>query len=90
MNTEKNENRFRHSRFTQKRIEEAAKELNLMLKAFEADALMRQDIIDDLRRELEIEKRSKEELLAWIKKADEIGDHSHASTMIQAWGLIQK
>tara|TARA_R100000479_G_scaffold171408_1_gene114975 strand:- start:208 stop:348 length:141 start_codon:yes stop_codon:yes gene_type:complete len=39
MNTEKNENKIRHSRFTQKRIEEATKQLNLVVKAFEADLL---------------------------------------------------
>ena len=90
MNTEKNENKIMPSRFTQKRIEEATLHLKKVMKAFEADLIYRQDIIDDLRKDIEIEKRSKEELLAWIKKADEIGDHHHASTMSKAWDLIQK
>ena len=97
MNTEKNENEnklttngIRHSRFTQKRIEATQKELASLLKAFDAELRVAQDVIKDLHKDIEIEKRSKEELLAWIKKADEIGDHHHASIMIQAWGLVEK
>jgi hypothetical protein len=80
----------RHSRFTQKRIEATQKELASLLKAFDAELRVAQDVIKDLHKDIEIEKRSKEELLDWIKKADEIGDHHHASTMTKAWLLVEQ
>ena len=75
--------RIRHSRFTQKRIEEATKQINLVMKGFEGDSMMLQDTIDDLRKELEIQKNYAQDLSNWIKKADEIywAKHKACSTM---------
>lgn len=90
---------IRHSRFTQKKIDEAAKKLNSMLKAIEGDSRMLQDTIDDLRKDLEVEKRSREELVNWINKADEIywAKHKgterqfiHANLMSDAWLEVEK
>jgi len=89
--------RIRHSRNTQKRIEAAQKELASLLKTLGADSMMLQDTIDDLRKDLEVEKRSREELANWINKADEIywrkhkgteRQFVHANLMSEAWDLV--
>tara|TARA_S200002703_G_C3792210_1_gene244502 strand:+ start:770 stop:1234 length:465 start_codon:yes stop_codon:yes gene_type:complete len=84
---------------TQKRIEAAQKEFASLLKAFEGDSMMLQDTIDDLRKDLEVEKRSREELVNWINKADEIywAKHKgterqfiHGNLMTEAWLEVEK
>ena len=70
-----------------------------MMKAFDGNSMMLQDIIDDLRKELEIQKNHAQDLRNWISKADEIywakhkgtdRQFTHGKLMGEAWDLVEK